>query len=265
MFGYIVLYVLIVGLANLVGVISGMGGGVIIKPLMDSLQVHSMATIDFFSTVAVFTTSIVSTGRQLKTGALAFSRRLLFIAVGAGIGGIAGKMWLSYLVGSLGEQSASGIQIATTIVLLFVSIVYTFRFKHVSLHLSRNHWYFFASLSLGLLSSFMGIGGGPMNVALFLFAFGVDIKVSTMYSIVTIFSSQLLKLATIGADVFAARTVVLEDTGIVWFIIPAAIVGGIIGTRLSQYLSDAQVEIIYLLICVVVLVINMMNLWHLIG
>ncbi|EGF47401.1 hypothetical protein AAULR_24991 [Lacticaseibacillus rhamnosus MTCC 5462] len=40
----------------------------------------------------------------------------------------------------------------------------------------------------------VGIGGGPINIACFLFLFGFGIRQATIYSIVTIFFSQAAKI-----------------------------------------------------------------------
>lgn len=60
------IYFLVIVAANTVGAISGMGGGVLIKPIFDFIGAHSLAAISFYSSMAVFTMSIVSTIRQLK-------------------------------------------------------------------------------------------------------------------------------------------------------------------------------------------------------
>ena len=57
-----VLYFLIIVVANAVGSVSGMGGGVIIKPVLDFVGHDSVVAISFYSTVAVFTMSLVVTG-----------------------------------------------------------------------------------------------------------------------------------------------------------------------------------------------------------
>ena len=49
------IYFIVIILANSVGAVSGMGGGVIIKPVFfDSLGFHSLSAITFYSSVAVF-------------------------------------------------------------------------------------------------------------------------------------------------------------------------------------------------------------------
>jgi uncharacterized membrane protein YfcA len=62
------LYFLVIIFANTIGSVSGMGGGVIIKPVLDFIALDSVVAISFYSTVAVFVMSIVSTYRQVKNG-----------------------------------------------------------------------------------------------------------------------------------------------------------------------------------------------------
>ena len=51
---------------------------------------------------------------------------------------------------------------------------------------------------LGVCSSFLGIGGGPINVALIIYLFGYDTKSATVCSIVTILFSQISKLSSVA-------------------------------------------------------------------
>ena len=51
-----VLYSIIIFVACTIGAIVGIGGGVIIKPLLDFIGVHSVEVVGFISTCAVFAT-----------------------------------------------------------------------------------------------------------------------------------------------------------------------------------------------------------------
>lgn len=62
MIGFI--YFVVIVLANTAGAVSGMGGGVLIKPIFDFIGAHSVAAISFYSAVAVFTMSLVSTSKR---------------------------------------------------------------------------------------------------------------------------------------------------------------------------------------------------------
>lgn len=62
----LLIYFITIFLSNTVGALSGMGGGVIIKPVLDFLGFHSLNSIAFYSSVAVFVMSISSTYKQFK-------------------------------------------------------------------------------------------------------------------------------------------------------------------------------------------------------
>lgn len=62
------LYTIIVLCATTIGAITGLGGGVIIKPLFDLLGADTATVIGLYSSVAVFTMCLVSIYKQLKQG-----------------------------------------------------------------------------------------------------------------------------------------------------------------------------------------------------
>ncbi|WP_343030413.1 TSUP family transporter [Fundicoccus ignavus] len=51
-------------------------------------------------------------------------------------------------------------------------------------------------LSLGTISVFLGIGGGPLNVSLLLWLMSFTMKEAAVYSVAMIFFSQLSKLGS---------------------------------------------------------------------
>lgn len=116
-------------------------------------------------------------------------------------------------------------------------------------------WYMISGISLGFLASFLGIGGGPINVALLMLCFGMTIKAATVYSIITIFCSQLAKIIAIGTTTGFGR----YDLKILFYIIPAAIIGGFLGATLSGKISAKKVRIIYQLVLIFVFAINIYN------
>ena len=59
------LYFLIAIGATTVGSLTGMGGGVIIKPVMDVMGAYDAATIGVLSSITVFSMSVVSIGKQM--------------------------------------------------------------------------------------------------------------------------------------------------------------------------------------------------------
>jgi len=110
---------------------------------------------------------------------------------------------------------------------------------------------------LGSLSTFLGIGGGPINVTLLILFFGIDIKQSTVYSIITIFFSQLSKLITI----FMTMDLNQFDLTFLMVIIPAALTGGYLGGTLSNKFRNQQVNLLFNIVVGFVILINLYNLF----
>ena len=79
-------------LASIVGAICGIGGGVIIKPVLDMLQLGSVSSISFLSGCTVLSMSCYSVGGSLLKKERAVDIKTgTPLAVGAAIGGVAGK------------------------------------------------------------------------------------------------------------------------------------------------------------------------------
>lgn len=250
-----ILYFIVIILANTIGAISGMGGGVLIKPVFDFIGAHSVAAISFYSTVAVFTMSIVSTARQLTSGRKFDWHIAGGVSAGAILGGILGNTaFEAFLRLFTDEKMVQLLQIALTVVTLLFAFLYS-RYDWLSFCFRSLSAYFFCGLLLGFLASLLGIGGGPINVSLLMLLFALSIKEATMYSICTIFFSQLAKLVTIAFSTGFLR----YDLSMLIYIIPAAVSGGMMGAKFSNLLSAKKVTRIFQLVILLVLLINLYN------
>ena len=78
--------------ASVIGAICGIGGGVIIKPLLDAIGIADVAQISFLSGCTVLSMSCYSVMRALaaRESTVRF-RTATPLAIGAAIGGIVGK------------------------------------------------------------------------------------------------------------------------------------------------------------------------------
>ena len=90
------IYFLVIILANSVGAVSGMGGGVIIKPVMDFFHFHDVASISFYSSFAVLVMAMVSTYRQIKYGFKMKWSKMIALAGGSILGGYIGNFFFYY-------------------------------------------------------------------------------------------------------------------------------------------------------------------------
>lgn len=76
--------------ATIVGSASGLGGGIIIKPILDFLGHYSVVAISVLSSVTVFFMAVVSVIHQVRNKTKINFKRTGLIGVGAIVGGILG-------------------------------------------------------------------------------------------------------------------------------------------------------------------------------
>lgn len=82
-------YLAVSFLASIAGAICGIGGGVIIKPVLDLFSLDSVATISFLSGCTVLSMSCYSVGKSMLAGEKAVEMKTgTPLAVGAAIGGV---------------------------------------------------------------------------------------------------------------------------------------------------------------------------------
>lgn len=237
---FAVLYFLIAVLATTVGAITGIGGGIIIKPVLDVLGHYDVETIGFLSAVTVLAMSLVAVGRQLLRGMKINGSIALPLTGGSVLGGIIGQAVLrAILAATQADSAVTALQNAVlALLILAVHLYMRNREQMKSPMLTSLLPAFFAGIFLGVTSSFLGIGGGPINVALILFLFSFDMKTAAVCSLFTVLFAQVSKLASI-----------LVSTGFGGFptamlppMVIGAVAGGFIGTELNKRLPEKMVE-----------------------
>ena len=246
-----VLYFLIAIGATTVGSLTGMGGGVIIKPLMDVLHGFDVQTIGVLSSLTVFSMSVVSIGKQMLARTKIPFGTAIPLALGSVAGGLAGEKLLQVIVDALRANSA--VTVVQNVVLSLLILAVFLYMKNKSRIPSRELRGVVVSLLVGV---FLGIGGGPINVALIIYLFSFDTKTATVCSLVTILFAQISKLTTValttGFGVF--------DLSIAPVMIVGAIAGGFIGASLNKKCSEAAVEKAFNAVQLLVLAISIFNI-----
>lgn len=252
----ILIYSIVILIATFFGAIAGLGGGVIIKPLLDFISYHDAATIGFYSSLAVFTMAIVAIYKQTKKGFKIDTNIIIFIALGSALGGLIGQNIFTALTHSLKNSLITIIQSTILIILFTLILAYTLNKDKIKTYqLKSPVLIFLLGYSLGSISVFLGIGGGPINVALLLLLFSFNIKESTVYSIAIIFFSQLTKLLTITIS----GTIFNYDLSFIPFICLSAIVGGYLGTYYNQKLDEKQISKVFIGMLFFLIVVSIFN------
>lgn len=252
-----VLYFLIAIGATTVGSLTGMGGGVIIKPLMDLLGGFDVATIGVLSSITVFAMSVVSVGKQIAQKTRIDFGTAIPLALGSVAGGLLGQWMFRLIAGAFAKNMVTVVQNAVLSVLILAVFLYMqnkSRIKSLSLHgLAPS---VLVGVFLGVCSSFLGIGGGPINVALIIYLFGYDTKSATVCSIVTILFSQISKLGSVALSTGFA----VYDLSILPVMVIGAIAGGFIGASLSKKLPEQTVDKAFNAVQLLVLALSIVNI-----
>lgn len=246
-----VLYFLIALLATTLGAISGFGGGVMIKPVLDAVGHYNSFVIGVLSAFTVLCMAIVSTVRNKRRG-FNIDKNIIFTAIGAFLGGVAGKELFGMLFISISSNLVTLVQAGILIVLL---VLVLFKNKMPQYHITDPKVIIFTGFLLGTLSSFLGIGGGPFNIIVISMLFGVDIKRAMIASIFIILFSQIANM--VSTTLFTGFGG--YDYSMLYFMIPGGIIGGFIGAEIGGRLSNKTSEKIYYAIIIGLLALNAYN------
>ena len=147
-------------LASVAGAICGIGGGVIIKPVLDLFGLASVSTISFLSGCTVLSMSAYSVGKGLISRDSAVDLKSgTYLAVGAAVGGVCGQQLFALVRGLFENQDTVGaVQAACLFVITLGTLVYTICKEKIRTKHCRQIWLcVLIGLVLGIMSSFLGI------------------------------------------------------------------------------------------------------------
>ena len=143
-------------LASVAGAICGIGGGVIIKPVLDMLGLETVAAISFLSGCTVLSMSCYSVTRSLAKGDSGVDLRVgTPLALGAALGGLAGKQLFELVRSLFADQGMVGaVQAACLGVITLGTLAYTLNKSRIPTHkISARLACVAIGLGLGIMSS----------------------------------------------------------------------------------------------------------------
>lgn len=240
------------------GAISGIGGGVIIKPVMDAVSGLSVSAVSFLSGCTVLAMSVVSLLRSRNGDAKINPKQGTVLAVGGAIGGVLGKALFDVVKsaflndGSIGTIQSSLMVILTLGVLVFTVIKSRIR----TLQIQNMAACLVIGLVLGMVSAFLGIGGGPINLAVLYFFFSMDTKTAALNSLYIILFSQIASFVT---TVLQGKVPDLDIPVLVVMVI-GGILGGIVGRTFSRKMTGGQVDILFRVMLLAITAVSVYNL-----
>lgn len=261
MFAVLYLSFLVSFLASVVGSICGIGGGVIIKPVLDICGFASVSTISFLSGCTVLSMSGYTVCRNFLSGENHVKLRIgLPLAVGAAVGGTAGKYLFSYIQSLFVNQNSVGaVQAAVLAVITLGTALYTvYRSRIKPLDVESAPLCVLIGLFLGVMSSFLGIGGGPINLVVLFHFFRMDTKTAAQNSLYIILFSQIASLIA----TLVTRSVPPFEVSALLLMVVGGIGGGMLGRSINRHMDNRAVDKLFLAMMMMIVAVSIANIWR---
>jgi len=254
----LVVFFLVSILSSIVGSICGIGGGVIIKPMLDATGVMSVSAISFLSGCTVLAMSVVSVYKNVRAGQVKLRWKISTpLAIGGAVGGVLGKWMFHALEEMVGNDNLVGM--VQAIVLILVTggtLVYTvFKQRIRTKEYENLVLCVVIGLLLGIMSSFLGIGGGPINLVVLAFFFSMSTKEAAANSLYIILFSQVTSLV----QTVATASIPEVNIWYLVFMVVGGVLGGFLGSKINKTLSEDRVNKLFILLMAVIIAINVYN------
>ena len=182
----------------------------------------------------------------------------MWIAFSSIIGGAFGKLVFNYKVESIHNSELVTLIQASILAILMVVIFIFVKYKHRfnTYQLKNPLMIIGVGFILGMLAAFLGIGGGPLNVAILTLLFSMNSKEAGLNSIFIIFFSQISSIMfTASSTGFGSFDLVMLP-----YMIAGGVIGGLVGRRLVLKVEERTVDKIFLTGIIAIIGINLINI-----
>ena len=256
-----VIFILVSFLASVVGCICGIGGGVIIKPVLDAFGLYSVSTISFMPGCIVLAMTTYSVAKaKLAQESVIEKGVSTWLGIGAAVGGLAGKQLFDMIKAMFENADGVGaVQAAALFLVTLGTAIYTIRKDKIrTIRVQQPVACILIGLALGLMSSFLGIGGGPINLVVLYYFFSMETKTAAQNSLYIIFFSQLASL------LFTILCGKVPEFPVVLFVcmVCCGILGGVVGRKINRKIDGATVSKLFLGLMIVIMGICCYNFYR---
>ena len=173
------------------------------------------------------------------------------------MGGIIGKELFSVVKAFFnGSPMVGGVQAVALGIITVGTLIYTVNKSKIATRTTSNKMVCVViGLLLGIMSSFLGIGGGPINLVVLGYFFSMDSKTAAANSLYIILFSQaasfLSTVVTRAIPEFEILALVLMVAG--------GIGGGIVGRKLNKKMDNRAVDKLFIGLMVLIVGICVYN------
>jgi len=273
---YVIFFVVSI-LASVVGAICGVGGGVFMKPALDAVGVLPVNTITFLSTCTVSemtSYNVITAAINTKKGGndnLIDWNLTTWLAIGSAIGGVIGKnIYSNIKAGFANQEAVGGYQALALLIAVFLTLLYTVNKKKFKGFQVKNSLALIVlGFLLGTLSSFVGIGGGPMNLAVLFFFLSMPTKMAAQNSLYMILISQTASLIMTFVKGNVPTALYQDVDPGLWIMLIGMMIcgiyGGKVGKKLNKKLPTETVDKLFVILIFVIMALCVWNIYSKLG
>lgn len=252
----VLIYFLVALLSTICGSMAGLGGGVIIKPVLDFLGDYNIETIGVLSACTIFSMALVSVIKQLSYKSKIDIKNTGLLGIGSVIGGLLGQKLLTFILKIVQGRIVSLVQSGIlALLLIFVYIYMNNKEKFKSYKIDNFILSTIIGIFLGLIAAFLGIGGEPINVAFLTIFFSMEAKNAARDSVLIILFSQASKLLTIAFGTGFSG----YDLSMLPYMIFGGVLGGFIGAKFNRIFSNEIILRVFNTITILIIGLNIYN------
>lgn len=259
---YLTAIFLIGSIASIIGAICGIGGGVIIKPVIDIFGLTDVSSASFLSSCTVLMMTAYSVLKKPKDPheRKLDVKKVAPLAVGAACGGLIGKMSFEMIKDSLPFADEIGAYQAVVLgIAASGTLIYTIRKEKIrTRHLDNPVISLLFGMALGCMSSFLGIGGGPIDLVVLFYFFSMDTKTAAQNALFIIFISQSF---SISYTVFSGNVPAVSIAEVL-IMSGGGIAGGIIGRKINSKIDKKTVDKLFMTVLFIIIIISVYNFYH---
>ena len=154
------------------------------------------------------------------------------------------------------ENRTGAVQSIVMIFITLGTLIYTAKKNEIKTHNFENKILcFIIGIILGILSSFLGIGGGPINLVILIFFFSMTTKEAAINSIYIILFSQIASLL----HTILARKIPEVSVLYLGLMVLGGVCGGMAGSIVNKKISEEKVDKLFMGLMLVIVFINIYN------
>ena len=219
------IYALLSGVCVCLGITGGIGASTLLRPLLDAVSPLEPAAISFLCTAGALGAALVSAFFALSQPLMLHQDELLFLAIGALLGGALGDLISARFYAFLPARGILFLQNALLFTILALSAVYFSQLTKTITPFSITRMASLpVSLLLGIVASFLSFGAIPLTLMIYHLLFNAD---ESERSIAALTVSLCAMAGKLIVQLIRLRMSIPRAEVLLW-LLPGALLGALI-------------------------------------